>query len=662
MIIKQTNLQDILSKIAEYNGNDLDLLADLVAVIRPPKSILKQKFVPNFDRLLLLLSENELYRIGLKNYVHRITFDKQISSSLSDANIITGLDFFAELKKRIIHKFLPNQPQADSIECVLVNVFYSETDGDWVQHIPIEKGVKLLNLLDVEGLFERDISSNFYQEILFAIRVLSHRITGNAFDAEVLRMAPAYKGKENPFAALQDEIDTFIKSFSKKQLNEAQQDLALKQIKVLVKQCEDFLDTAYGNKSLFGISFRVHQHLMVMETLLNRLQLILGFIVKQESEDSKQEMLKLIKTLIVINSGKSQISEYINKSTQLMAHEITQNTGKAGEHYITNSKEEYKQMLNSALGGGAIVAFACVAKMQLATVHTSIFGHGFLYSLNYAIAFTAIYLLHYTLATKQPAMTAATLARAIEKDANNKIDFTELASLFGRLFRSQFIAFVGNVFMAFPVALALVALWGFLFNVNLSAYKAPVFIKDLDFTKSALIFHSAIAGVFLFISGLISGIVHNRTKYLRIPERIIEHPILKRVISKERRISLANYYENNMGGISSNVWFGFFLGFTSTIGIILGLNLDIRHITFAAGNLALGLYGHSFNISWQVIAMSVFGIGLIGFVNFTVSFTLSLGVALRSRGVKLKALAQILIAIKNQFLQNPKSFFVPPRS
>jgi site-specific recombinase len=661
MIIKQANLQNILLKIAIYRGNDLDLLSDLVAIIRPPKSLLKQKFVPNFDRLIQLLTENELYRVGLKNYVNRVTANKQLSSSLSDANIITGLNFFAELKKRIIHKFLPNQPQTDSIECVLVNVFYSETDGDWVQYIPSEKGVQLLNLLEVEGLFERDISSNFCQEILFAIRVLSHRITGNAFDAEVLRMAPNYKGKENPFAALQDEIDTFIKSFSKKILNESQQDLALKQIKVLIKQCENFLDTAYSNKSKFGISFRVHQHLMVMETLLNRLQLILGFIVKQESEDSKQEMLKLIKTLVVINSGKSQISEYINKSTQLMAHEITQNTGKAGEHYITNSKEEYKQMLNSALGGGAIVAFTCVAKMELASVHTSLFGHGFLYALNYAIAFTAIYLLHYTLATKQPAMTAATLAQAIEQDTKGNTDFSSLAQLFGRLFRSQYIAFVGNVFMAFPVALALVSLWGFLFKVNLAVHKAPVFIRDLDFTQSSLIFHSAIAGVFLFVSGLISGIVHNRTKYLRIPDRIIQHPILKKVLSPQKLQYIANFYENNMGGISSNIWFGFFLGFTSTIGIILGLNLDIRHITFAAGNFALGLYGHSFNLSWQSILMSIFGIGLIGFVNFIVSFSLSISLALRSRGIKFKALWQILLAIKKQFLLEPKSFFLPPR-
>ena len=97
------------------------------------------------------------------------------------------------------------------------------------------------------------------------------------------------------------------------------------------------------------------------------------------------------------------------------------------------------------------------------------------------------------------------------------------------------------------------------------------------------------------------------------------------------------------------------------IGIIVGLDLDIRHITFAAGNLALGLFGLNFQLSLEVILMSVFGIGLIGFVNFIVSFTFSLSVALRSRAIPFNALWSIIIAIKNRFLFQPWSFFFPPK-
>lgn len=58
----------------------------------------------------------------------------------------------------------------------------------------------------------------------------------------------------------------------------------------------------------------------------------------------------------------------------------------------------------------------------------------------------------------------------------------------------------------------------------------------------------------------------------------------------------------NWVGVISNFWFGTFLGSTAIIGIFLGLNLDIRHFTFASGNFALGLYGNHFNfrnwINW----------------------------------------------------------------
>ena len=60
-------------------------------------------------------------------------------------------------------------------------------------------------------------------------------------------------------------------------------------------------------------------------------------------------------------------------------------------------------------------------------------------------------------------------------------------------------------------------------------------------------------------------------------------------------------------------WFGVFLGSTASLGIFLGLNLDIRHITFAAGNFALGLYGADFFVDWPTIIWGIIGIGLIGY-------------------------------------------------
>ena len=53
------------------------------------------------------------------------------------------------------------------------------------------------------------------------------------------------------------------------------------------------------------------------------------------------------------------------------------------------------------------------------------------------------------------------------------------------------------------------------------------------------------------------------------------------------------------------------MGSTASIGIFLGLNLDIRHITFVSGNLALALYGANYKVSDSMLFWGIFGIGLL---------------------------------------------------
>jgi site-specific recombinase len=70
--------------------------------------------------------------------------------------------------------------------------------------------------------------------------------------------------------------------------------------------------------------------------------------------------------------------------------------------------------------------------------------------------------------------------------------------------------------------------------------------------------------------------------------------------------------EHNLGALAGNFYFGLFLGLTGTIGIMLGLPLDIRHITFSAANLAFGLVTLDFQLPLGMVAMYCGGLVLIG--------------------------------------------------
>ena len=108
-----------------------------------------------------------------------------------------------------------------------------------------------------------------------------------------------------------------------------------------------------------------------------------------------------------------------------------------------------------------------------------------------------IYLMNFTLATKQPAMTAATMARVLSEGRNTKKNYIDFAHLVSKLFRSQFIAFVGNVLLSFPVALIIIYGLEIIFKQNLAIDKSSKLLLDLDPIHSKAIFHACIAGFFL---------------------------------------------------------------------------------------------------------------------------------------------------------------------
>ncbi len=657
-------LHSIFQKLErEANQDELRFLIDLVNYFRPKGKSQNQYF--SIRALIDFLNENPTFIEPFRAYLYEVFEGKTFRNLLSDAGILQNTHFFQEIKKRSIAKILPFQPDRNTLEFVLNQIFYSRKDYDWLSKIPTDEMLALYELLQLGSMYDRKSEQSMLNELLQSMRLIMQRMSGRALETDVIKMIPEYENFDSPFEVLEKEFDLIEATLISDEtyfLNS--EDIDYKQINIILVQCEDFVNQAYKNSSRFGISLNVNQSLLRIRQQIKRLKSIFPYLVLDLEEDKKLKSISFFLRLVKYNCMKNNVRKLINESTQLIAYEITQHTAKTGEHYITKGSKEYFKMLSSAIGGGVIVGILCVIKLLLSKVETSDFGHAMLYSLNYAIGFTAIYLLGYTLATKQPAMTAAALIQSIEKDQFNTKDqkYKSFANLFARLFRSQFIAFVGNVIFAFPVALLIIYGVDYAFGLSIPDEKWDHLLTDLSPIHSAAIFHAAIAGLFLFLSGIISGSVSNSNKHNKLYFRIQENPTLKMSFGKRKTAEIAQWFERRWAGVASNIWFGFFMGTTASIGIFLGLNLDIRHITFASGNLALGLYGNGFQISNSMLFWGIFGIGIIGFVNFIVSFLLSLFLAFRSRNIPASELRFLFKAVWIHFKAHPILFFFPVRS
>lgn len=667
---KRKSIPSILHLIQEAfkkddRSEELELLSDLVSVFRPKKR--QKNEVISISTLLDYLKEDEQVRVFFSDYICELLTNKRFQPILTESGIIKNGGFRKEIYNRIVAKFIPHQPEKNTLEYILNQIFYSENDIYWLKQIPKSEIAELYDLLELPSMYESMSLQSPLMEILNGMALISQRMSGRALEAEVLKMLPEYADFESPFEHLEkclDKLDAAIRASETYSVPSTHTQAA--EVQGAILQCENYVTKAFSNAYQFGISLTANQSLLKIKQQLDRFKQMLNFLLVDTEQDKKVKTLQLAMQLISLNCMKNNIKKLIGDSTQLISYEITQHTAKTGEHYITSSKKEYFKMFYTAGGGGLIVGVLCIIKLLLGKMDVSDFGHAFLYSMNYAVGFITIYLLGYTLATKQPAMTAATLIKTIENGMKSglphKIRHQEFAALFARLFRSQFIAFVGNVFVAFPVALALmyVFLWGT--GENIAASKSETLLKDISPIHSLAIFHAAIAGVFLFLSGIISGSISNSNKYNNMYYRIQEHPWLKLTFGAVKSKKIAAWFEQNWPGVASNLWFGVFMGSVASVGTFFGLNLDIRHITFAAGNFAMGIFGSDYVVSGWMIFWVILGIGIIGFMNFIVSFVLSLGLAFRSRDIPFLEIRYLFSAVWDYFKKHKISFFFPVNS
>ena len=629
--------------------------------VQPMRELFQSLKRTNFEVFLAYLKNNEEIKNNFRDYLFLLFSNKSFSKALTEANILSENAFFPELKKRISYKFLPPVEDENTISYIISKVLFNpKSDSDYIKNIKPEDGSEFFKLMEIEKI---STLPKVKKELLISANILALRSVGNALEAGITKMVPEYKNFDNPFVALQSELDSLICRFKKdKDLQIDSKDVDYKQIKIYLQQCLDFVDKAFKNASKFGISSKINQSLLKIRQQLKRIQDIIPILVVDTEEDVLTNSKNLVSNTLKYNSHRNNVRELIDDSTRLISHLITSHTAETGTHYIATSPKEYLKMFWKASGGGIIVGFLCIFKMMMSYSHGSEFSHAVLYSLNYAFGFIIIYLLGFTLATKQPAMTAATMAKVLSDESSSEKNYKEFANLVAKLSRTQFIAFVGNVLWSFPVALAIIYGMDWFLEKNFAVAKADKLLKDLNPIESKAILHACIAGFFLFISGIISGNISNSSIFNQIPERISQSPFLNQVIGAKNSKKLSDFYTKHWAGIISNFWFGIFLGVIAPLGVFLGLDLDIRHITFSAGNFALALYGKGFDIDTYTFTISLVTIFLIGAFNFIVSFGLSMLLAFRSRKVNFGELTIIYKTILKYFIKNPLRFFIPLKS
>lgn len=557
----------------------------------------------------------------------------------------------AELVGRVFQRLLPSARDESDTGRIFGDVFSTSDSVDRFvgqQGIVFERLVKVMQpSLDAKSRMEEDLRQ--------AMCLLATRIAGRGATAAVRKRGSTKHVEESPFYRI---------IFSTERMMRAEGTLARQEEfaawQGAMNRCIEELDQVHLHMEDAGVSSALVYDLRSIEASLVRMNL-LAAVYAGENQSAHAPLRELVNTLVRGRLEDRRLRLLVGQSVNLLARKTVERTGQGGEHYIAHSQDAYWQMWRAAAGGGLLTVFTAAIKMRLIESHFPLAVEGFLIGTDYAVSFILLQIFGLALATKQPSMTAATLAGIIREN-RGVARWSKISEFAADISRTQLAAAFSNVIAVCLGAVAFEKVWSRLFKTHyLDAVSANHVTSTLHpFTSGTAIF-AAFTGVLLWLAAVIGGWFENFAVYHRVPEAVAQHPLGQRFGTRKMK-QAADWLERNLASWSTSVVLGYLLGFSPVVARFFGIPLDVRHVTLSTGTLALAAarFGtSSFGHGWLWYAIA--GIGITFVLNLGVSFCIASLVALRAYDVPRQEQLQIVRFLLREVWDAPLSFVFPVR-
>lgn len=578
---------------------------------------------------------------------------------LADYGFSSRSAFVTELADRIRLKILPGTPETADASALFSLALCHSFDARWLNALDEPTLARVAHLMQAHALSSAALTP-WHQTLLDAITFCASQISAAGFSPELRQRMSAPARESGPFHALASDVDALRNAFVASPLQDSPlRQAALLQLRERLEACRQAAASVYTHLDAHGISVNLVFQLRQLRERVLRIRALLDCLLATNQGNSSQ---RLLANLVLVGRDRSSVRALVTANSSMLAAKVAERSSETGGHYITRNMAEYRTMLRNAAGGGAVMSITTMMKFAVLSLGLSAFWSGFYAGLNYALSFVLIQLLHWTVATKQPAMTAPAMAAKL-KDLTGPGAVEEFVIEVTHLVRSQVAAVVGNLALVAPCVLLIsTGLWLAFGQPMIDAAEAKHVLDDLTLLGPTALF-AALTGVLLFASSIIAGWTENWFVLHRLDSAMRYNPGITRWLGAGRAGRWSRFMRNNISGLAANISLGFMLGLMPAFATFFGLGLDVRHVTLSTGQIAaagasLGLDVFQLPVFWWCVG----GVVVTGMLNVGVSFYLAFLLALRAHNVSGVDRSRIYSAIRSRARTHFRSFFWPVKN
>lgn len=615
--------------------------------------------------LLQVLENNPAVAARTAATLRSVLVDNDPTTLLCDTGVASQPGFWGELWRRIVDWMLPPPANRGDMDGLFTLLFRRAGDAQWIESLDDA------TLARVRALMHRDedapahdsdapaaptpdaLARRLTHALTSSMQVLISQVRAAGLSQDIRSRLPG-RVEDTPFFALSDAAADLFASTPDTPREAVGQRLNV--LRALLDECRAAGDAVYEELKRNGVAVDVVYQIECMKLRLARIELLLSVWI---DPTQRHRYVHLMAELIRCTLARSSIRHLAASSLAQLARRVMDRSAETGEHYIARDTLEYMDMLKAAMGGGFVVAFTVYVKFIITSAHLEKWLEGLLNALNYAGSFLVIQFAHFTLATKQPAMTGPALARRLDAaytpDGRDAFVDDTLAMV-----RSNAAAIAGNLAVVFPLAWAIQWLaMRMLEQPLIDADKAQATLQSLSFWGPTPLY-AAVTGALIWLSSLIAGWADNWFALHRVHDVMAYGRRTRQLLGARGAVRWAGFWQRNVSLIAANVSLGLMLGLLPVFVSALGSTLEVRHVSLSAGQIAAALA----TLGWDVVHTQVFWMAVAGTVatgalNVIVSFALAFNVAMASRDMRRDDRTSLTAGVRRRILRRPAALFWP---
>jgi site-specific recombinase len=550
--------------------------------------------------------------------------------------------FMTELYERCLAAVLP-QPDFRKEPALLTGMLLgAPRTVAWIDLLPAEDARRVARLF-----VGPESPAKVDPQLGAAMLTLASEAQAVGLASEMRRRFADSSALDSPFGQLVAAVEAFLA---------ARDDTSRSELEHVVDESLTLLATLHAKLTETGVSVDLFYRSERTRAQLVRVQTLARWMSGEDSLHILREVMNAVRR----DAQSRGVRALWRENMRLLSRRIAERNAETGAHYIAGTRAQYRHMLAISAGGGALIAIAVYLKFAITSAHMPPFWEGLFASLNYAGVFVLIALAHFTVATKQPAMTAPALAARM-RDLERPGQVEALVNESAALVRSQVASVFGNLMAVIPAVLAVALLcWLVAGEGPISDAKA----RDVLLSHSILgpsFLYAAYTGVLLWLSGLFAGWADNAFTVRQLHAALATNARRVRRHGADGARERADWWRDNIAGLASNIGLGVLLGLTPLVFAFFGLPIEVRHVTLSTGQAAVAAFSLGLDaLTTAPYWMAVAGIVVIGALNVGVSFGLALRVAMRAVDISPTNRATVYRAIRGRLISHPGEFLWPP--